>query len=219
MSLRAIARAMGLTAPALYRYYASYEDLVSALAVDLYDELVAALERARDAVPDGDVAARLLAVSRAFRAWSLNHPPEFGLLFANPITRPANANKPDDRSAAGQRFGMVFSDLVAELWRHREFPATSEVDRHPQVADQLGVHRLVLAGVLPPDAMYVFLRCWARLYGIVTMEVFGHLRWALEDTQPLFEDVLADNARALGILDHLGQKGDQESAGHLPGTG
>ncbi len=205
MSLRAIARAMGLTAPALYRYYANYEDLVSALAVDVYDELVATLEQARDGVPDDDVATRLFAVSRAFRSWSLEHPPEFRLLFANPITRPANTERPDTLAAAGQRFGKVFGDLVAELWRRREFPAASEAGRHPQVADQLAVHPLAAAGVLPPDALYVFLRCWARLYGMVTMEVFGHLRWALADSEPVFEDMLADNARALGILDQRRQ--------------
>lgn len=201
MSLRAIARAMGLTAPALYRYYANYEDLVSALAVDVYDELVAALEHARDGVSADDTATRLFAVSRAFRVWSLGHAPEFRLLFANPITRPANTERPGTLAAAGQRFGRVFSDLVAELWRRGRFPAANEAGRHPQVAGQLAVHPLAVGGLLPPDALYVFLRCWARLYGMVTMEVFGLLRWAVEDTEPLFEDMLVDNARALGIVD------------------
>ena len=50
------------------------------------------------------------------------------------------------------------------------------------------------------DRDYVFLRCWTRLYGTVTLEVFGHLGWALDDTSALFEDMLADNAAALGVL-------------------
>src|SRR4051812_23200578 len=63
VSLRAIAREMGMTAPALYRYYASREALLSALVVTLYDELTAALEAARDDVPADDVGARLIAAS------------------------------------------------------------------------------------------------------------------------------------------------------------
>ncbi len=200
LSLRAIARAMELTAPALYRYYPSYEDLVSSLAVDLFDELVEVLEQARDAVPPDDVETRLFAVSRAFREWALDHPPEFGLLFANPLRRLVDQDKPDEVAAAGQRFGMVFGELVAQLWRRSPFPDASD-DRLPRrVAEQLAAYDDALADLLPPGAMYVFLRCWSRLYGTVTMEVFGHLRWALEDTEPLFEDMLADNAQALGIL-------------------
>jgi len=200
LSLRAIARAMGLTPPALYRYFASYEDLVTALAVDLFDELVTVLEEARDSLPGDDVSAQLLAASRAFRRWSLEHPREFALLFANPMPELAGPTKRDEIHAAAQRFGRVFGELVARLWRRRPFPDASK-DLDPRVEAQLAAYDEPLAGLLPRPALYVFLRCWSRLYGTVTLEVFGHLSWALTDTEPLFEDMLADNARALGILD------------------
>ena len=200
LSLRAIARTMELTAPALYRYYPSYEDLVRDLTVDLFAELVEVLERARDRLPADDPPARLFAVSRAFRTWSLDHPRDFRLLFANPLRQLFEQEKPDQVSAAGQRFGMVFGDLVAQLWQRGAFPdAGAELD--PRLEEQLATYDDILAGVLPREGLYVFLRCWSRLYGTVTLEVFGHLRWALTDTEPLFEDMLADNARALGILD------------------
>ena len=200
LSLRAIARAMELTAPALYRYYPSYEDLVGDLTVDLFGELVQVLEEARDRLPPDDPPARLFAVSRAFRAWSLDHPRDFGLLFANPMRQLLEQDKPDQVSAAGQRFGMVFGELVAQLWQQRPFPDAG-ADLDPRIDEQLAAYDNILAGLLPAPALYVFLRCWARLYGTVTLEVFGHLRWALSNTEPLFEDTLADNARALGILD------------------
>jgi len=199
LSLRAIARAMGLSAPALYRYYDSYEDLVTAVTVDLFDELVTVLEQARNAVPVADVPARLFAVSRAFRAWSLDHPREFALLFANPMPHLAGPGKPPEVSGAAHRFGLVFGALVAALWRRRPFPDARDDELDPRVSAQL-VDSPVLPGRLPRSAQYVFLRCWARLYGTVTLEVFGHLRWALSDTEPLFEDMLADNARSLGVL-------------------
>ncbi len=200
LSLRAIAREMGITAPALYRYYDSHEDLVTALAVDLFDELVRVLEQARDALPADDLPARLLAVSRAFRGWSLEHPREFGLLFANPLPQLAGPATREDVHAAAQRFGGVFGELVARLWQRQPFPA-ADAALDPRVDEQLAAYDAPLADLLPRPALYVFLRCWSRLYGTVTLEVFGHLRWALTDTEPLFEDMLADNARALGILD------------------
>lgn len=200
LSLRAIARAMGITAPALYRYYDSHEDLVTALAVDLFAELVTELKQTRDALPEDEVPARLLAVSRAFRRWSLEHPHEFGLLFANPMPQLAGPAKREEVHAAAQRFGSVFGELVAQLWQRQPFPGAS-ADLDPRVAEQLAAYDEPLARLLPRPALYVFLRCWSRLYGTVTLEVFGHLQWALTDTEPLFEDMLADNARALGILD------------------
>lgn len=201
LSLRAIARAMGITAPALYRYYDSHEDLVTALAVDLYDELVKVLEQARDALPADDLPARLLAVSRAFRRWSLDHPREFGLLFANPMPELSGPAKREDVHAAAQRFGGVFGELVARLWQRQPFPAAAAA-LDPRVEHQLAEYDAPLADLLPRPAIYVFLRCWSRLYGTVTLEVFGHLHWALSDTEPVFEHMLADNARELGILDH-----------------
>lgn len=204
ITLRAIARELGMTAPALYRYFDSHEAVVTALAADLYDELVEVMVAARDAVPDAPVAARLLAVARAFRSWSLAHRPEFGLVFANPITDitgPAG----DACEEAGHRFGRVFGELFDELWATRPFAVPDVDDLAPELVAQLSGPIEDVSGDLPPAAMYVFLRCWTRLYGTVTLEVFGHLGWALTDTAPIFEDMLADNARALGILDDYEQ--------------
>jgi AcrR family transcriptional regulator len=85
LSLRAVARDVGLTAPALYRYFPSRDDLLGQLIADLYDEVSDELERNRDAVPANDTSGRLLAVSRGFRAWALAHRREFSLLFGSPI--------------------------------------------------------------------------------------------------------------------------------------
>ncbi|MGH3470340.1 MAG: TetR/AcrR family transcriptional regulator, partial [Thermocrispum sp.] len=109
VTLRAIARELGMTAPALYRYFDSHEAVVTALAAELYDELVDEMLQARDAA-GASVGARLMAVTRAFRAWALTNRAEFGLVFANPITDitgPAG----DVCEAAGHRFGRVFGEL------------------------------------------------------------------------------------------------------------
>src|SRR3954468_11259513 len=78
LALRAIAREMGMTAPALYRYFTSREDLVENVVVDLYGELVAELEAARDDARPATAPIQLLACSRAFRTWATTHHAEFG---------------------------------------------------------------------------------------------------------------------------------------------
>src|SRR6476620_6777142 len=80
-----IARVMGLTAPALYRYFADRDALLTALITDSFDELAAAIAEARDAVPVGATGARLLAVAEAYRSWARAEPERFALLFGLPV--------------------------------------------------------------------------------------------------------------------------------------
>jgi AcrR family transcriptional regulator len=200
VTLRSIAREMGMTAPGLYRYFDSHEAVVTALAAQLYDDVRDALCEARDAQPPDDVTARLIEVCRAFRSWALGHRAEFGLLFANPITDPARPAT-DVCEEAGRRFGLVFGDLFTQLWQQRPFPVPAQDDLDGDLVAQLRSEQDLVTGDVPIGAVYVFLRCWARLYGTVTLEVFGHLGWALDDTSAIFEDMLTDNAAALGALD------------------
>src|SRR3979409_337810 len=79
LALRAVARRMGMTAPALYRYFSSREDLVENVVADLYDELCEVLEGVRDAAAPATPGVQLVHTSRAFRIWATTHPAEFGL--------------------------------------------------------------------------------------------------------------------------------------------
>src|SRR3954451_14969370 len=119
LALRAVAREMGMTAPALYRYFSSREDLVENVVADLYDELVAVIEAARDDARPATAPVQLLACSRAFRHWATTHHPEFGLLFGSAGDgvvpahgEPGHEEGPADLAAA--RFGAVFAVLVAQ---------------------------------------------------------------------------------------------------------
>jgi len=259
LSLRAIAREMGMTAPALYRYFPSREDLIGALIADLYDELTAAIstaagtagdaaggiagaatrgaaeDPARGAAGDaaggiagaatrgaagdpargtargvgegaaagetagGDPRAGITAASRAFRAWALAHPREFGLLFGSPI--PGIDAHSDDSPAglASERFGQVFGDLVARIYLASPFPVPAEDEMDPELRRQLRDWCSALPVELPVGAGQVFLSCWIRLYGMVALEVFGHVQFALPDAEPLFEAELRDLAVKLGF--------------------
>ena len=85
VTLRAIAREMGMTAPALYRYFGSRDDLVTALVTDAYDALADVMEAAVEAAGPGGHAERVRAAFGAFRTWGLERPTEFALIFGSPI--------------------------------------------------------------------------------------------------------------------------------------
>ena len=206
LALRAIAREMGLTAPALYRYFDSREDLVEHVVADLYTELCDALEAARDAARPATPGVQVMAVSRAFRGWATTHHVEFGLLFGSPaesVVPAGEAHSPGDGPAqeAGRRFGAIFAALVARIHHERHFPVPAEEELEPALHDQLRSWCQKLPVPLPLGVMYVFLSCWIRLYGIVCMEIFGHLRFALENAEPMFEAELRELAGLLGVGD------------------
>ena len=205
VTLRGIAGEMGMSAPALYRYFASHEALVRELVADLYDELTATLEQARDQLQASSTGDQLIAVCHAFRGWSTGHPQEFGLVFANPVTGERHDDLSDLVEAAGQRFGAVFVTLFATLWAQDGFP----VPDPEVVAGRFTTRPGPVADPLPPGPSYVFLCCWARLYGAIAMEVFGQLAWAVDDLDPLFDDLMADLAVTLALAgpDHRGSRG------------
>ena len=199
ISLRAIARTLGMSAAALYRYFPSLEALVMEVAGDLYDELRGAVTAAGEAAGGtgggGDPAARLAAMARAFRAWSRSHPAEFALMFGTPV--PGVAELEDDCLSPdhpGALLGAAFLEPFVALWHTGAAPHRPAPDLGTSTAPLLGVH----GENLPAGALAAFLAAWTRLYGLIAMEVFGHLRWAVTDVEPLFEAELAAFLRELG---------------------
>jgi AcrR family transcriptional regulator len=191
IQLRAIARDVGLTAPALYRYFPSLEDLVEALTVDLFGELCDAMEdAARDA---DDPFTRMLALSRAFRRWAIGHPHEFGLLFG--IAPTALGQQPTNAcQQASDRFGNLFATTFIALWEASPFPVETREGLPADLRVELDPYWTWLTSTLVPDmpmgAVVRFLEGWVRIFGCVAMETFGHLSWAMHDGEPLFEQVM-----------------------------
>jgi AcrR family transcriptional regulator len=203
LTLRAIAREMGMTAPGLYRYFASHEDLVIGVCHDILDELTAFLVAARDTEPTDDPIGRLGATCRAFRRWALDHPREFELSFATGVAHQATVAEAD--ACAPQiasppdvlSFGGVFLGLFVEIWTAAPFPVPDEASLPPDLVRQVREFSAVVDDVLPLGALTAYLAGWVRLYGAVTIETFGLLRFALDDAEPLFEAMLAEMARSL----------------------
>lgn len=196
ITLRAIARGMGTTAPALYRYFDNREDLLRHVVGGVYDEATAHLVAAAAAQPDLD--RRILDIARAFRAWALENEREYALIFGTPIEG-FDVYQDDATADAGRRFGAVFLDQFLELWRERRFPARGEDDMPRSLREQLERYRQSIDGELPPGALLTVVRCWERLQGSVSLEAFGHFRFVFEDPEPFFENMLSEVATLVGI--------------------
>jgi AcrR family transcriptional regulator len=226
-SLRAIAREMGMTAPGLYRYYSSREVLLRHVVAEMFRELAGDIRRAiAEAVPSQGPARRgvgvpgsgahgdaepengtelrthltlkIVAACREFRRWALSHKDEFALVFGAPLPG-FDDGRFDIADECALEFAGTFYALFLELWHaiHFPVPAPSQID--PVLRAQLGRFRDKLGTDAPDGAVLVFLRCWVQLYGAVSMEVFGHLRFALDDPGPMFELTLGDLARRVGL--------------------
>jgi AcrR family transcriptional regulator len=204
IQLRAVARQVGLTAPALYRYYPGLDDLVQDLTADLLLELVSQLEQARDDEPTGDPFVRMLEVARAFRGWAIAHPAEFGLTFASP---PAEWGRAPGTACeqAGSRFGNVFAQLFLQMWATAPFDIPDLADLAPGVEPVLRPYWTWLtsevAPGIPMPAVVRFLEGWTRIYGSIALETFGHLSWAMPDGAPMFEQTLIGLAEMVGRPD------------------
>jgi AcrR family transcriptional regulator len=209
-SLRAIAREMGMTAPALYRYFGSHEDLLRHVVGDIFTDLAsyvqASIHAAADAAPPGlgedeAMAIKLIAGCRAFRAWTLDHVPEFSMIFGSPLPGLEMLHEVtmDPTIDCGYKFGQVFLDLFGDLYRRRPFAIPADEDITPSLRYQLTRYRELVGTDLPLGALQTFLRCWVLLYGTVSLEVFGHLQFALDDPGPMFELMLADLAPLVGL--------------------
>jgi AcrR family transcriptional regulator len=201
-SLRAIAREMGMTAPALYRYFGSHEELIKHVIADIYTELASDIRGAiASAGTEEDMTPKVLAACWEFRRWSLSHTREFGLVFATPLPG-LHVQKDEITAEGGGEFGNTFFALMVELWRKRPFDVPSDDQIEPGLRGQLERYREGLgdlAAGLPFGLLLVFLRCWVRLYGIVSLEVFGHLSFALDDGKPMFELMLSEMAPLVGL--------------------
>jgi AcrR family transcriptional regulator len=204
VSLRAIAREMGMTAPALYRYFGSHEELLKHVCADIFTELAGDIRQAihsADAESGGDMRTKVFAACGEFRRWSLGHTREFELIFATPL--PGLHVQQDEITAeGGGQFGNTFFELMLELWRKRPFPVPSDGEIDSGLREQLARYRDGLgdlAAGAPLGLLLTFLRCWVRLYGIVSLEVFGHLSFALDDGRPMFELTLSEMAPLVGL--------------------
>ncbi|MFD1151240.1 TetR/AcrR family transcriptional regulator [Saccharothrix hoggarensis] len=211
VTLRAIARELGITAPALYRYYDSREDLLRRLADDICTDLAAELNADLGQVPDDDTSGQVYAVCRGFRRWALAHPQEFALVFASTEDTLGKCHPTEDHSQVGDQFGRVFLEVAGRLIASHPLPDNVDADVPECLhADLAAFQRVLLAtvndrgveladDVLPLGAVYHITQSWVRIYGHVALEVFGRFPFAVTNPEPMFDSMLAQILGEMGF--------------------
>jgi len=168
LSLRAIARELSITAPAIYNYFQNRDELVTALIVDAYHSLAAALSKASD-TKHRDHAASIIAAANAYRSWALSHAEEYDLIFGTPIPG-YNAPMAITGHAAGESMLVLIQLLDAA--RQDGKLRLSELTPALLKLLQPWIDKLAFTG--PPAIIHLALACWTLIHGLVSLELFGH---------------------------------------------
>ena len=192
LSLRAVAREVGMVSSAVYRYFPSRDDLFTALIVDAYDAVGAAAEGA-DPGARTDVARRWLIVTRAVRAWALANPQEYALIYGSPVPgyrAPAATIDPAARVSVAL-LRIVHDGVVAG-----EITADDSVSIPRAVRGDLAAIRELAAPDVADEVLVRALFVWAEMFGSISLELFGHLHDVIHDFDAYF-DVQMRRAAAL----------------------
>lgn len=204
LSLRAVAGRMGVTAPALYRYVANYQELVDLVAFEIDKAATVRFRAAADTLPEDDAAGRLVLAVTEFRTWALENPREFGLVFANPVAD-ANCLRRELLTLASS--GHLFTDQMRALWEQNHYPIEALDDLPPAVREAV-TEPLIPAkveGIATEDRglVWSYMQGWTQLYGVVALEVFGHMDPRIIESGDMFVDTIRTYAPRLGLADDM----------------
>jgi AcrR family transcriptional regulator len=170
LSLRAIARELGITAPAIYNYFPRRDDLVTALIIDAYTSFGDSQIAARDALPADDLTGRLNAIGLAYRQWALTHPQRYLLIFGTPIPGyepPAEKVSPSGARSLSALTSVIEALRLAGKLRAEHFPQVQ--GEYKSALEVWATH----AGNVNALSLSVAMLIWARVHGIVSLEITG----------------------------------------------
>jgi AcrR family transcriptional regulator len=198
LSLRAIARQMGMTSPALYRYFSSRDDLVTALIVDAFNSLAASQEVSYKKYRSTPFQERLLALAEDYRMWALRHPELYSLIFGTPIPdyhAPAEITRPSAQKAIAPFVRLV---IEAHQAGQIDYPATYE-PLSTEVKQMLEVARGQAGNEGPPEIILLTLTGWGRIHGLVSLELYNHLQPMIAEPGVLFRLDMLTWLRSIGL--------------------
>jgi AcrR family transcriptional regulator len=187
LSLRSIAREMGMSAPALYRYFPNRDALVTALIVDAYNSLADTLQAADEGQDKGDYNGRFRAVTRAYREWALSHRAEYALIYGTPI--PGYEAPRDETVMPAARTNLVIGFILNEAQKAGKLTIP---EAYFNVSPDLQAVLDELAAMIPEEdvlsagvllTIYIF----SRLHGLVWGELDEHFAPKIADSGELFE--------------------------------
>ncbi len=196
LSLRAVARELGMVSSAVYRYFPSRDDLLTALIVDAYTA-VGAQAAAAEAVPRrSDHAGRWLALCRATREWAVTHPHEYALIFGSPV--PGYAAPVDTIDPAAQ-IPLLLLGIINDAAAAGQAPTVSHSSMPRVVHGDLKRLRDQAAPGLSDHYLARALMAWSQLIGLISFELFGHLHNVITDYAAHFDYQLRAVGHDLGL--------------------
>lgn len=208
LSLRAVARDLGMVSSAVYRYVASRDELLTTLIIEAYDALGETAEQAAAATVDEPPLDRFVAVACAVRQWAVEHRHEYALVYGSPV--PGYA-APGDTIEPAARVTLALVGVVVDAHRAGVLhpPPGSPVELSPAVLDDLAAIRSAVtphpsgadpAGTDLADEVVVRLvAAWTQMFGLVSFELFGQTRNVINDHEGLFRATVTTMAAQLGL--------------------
>jgi AcrR family transcriptional regulator len=171
LSLRAIAREMGMTAPGLYRYFKDRDALVTGLLIDAFDSFSVSLEEARDACAASDHLARFSSICKAYFQWGTENPQKYILLFGTPIPGYQFAG---EVGPSAQRSFLVLQGVIGEAYAAGRIKGESSMPRLPaSLKSQYNMLRkfgMPYTGVVT----HLALSAWSTIHGITSLCLYGY---------------------------------------------
>jgi AcrR family transcriptional regulator len=195
LSLRAVARDLGVVSSAVYRYFASRDELLTALILDAYDSLGAAVEAADGELSRTDLRGRWLAVCRATREWALAQPHLYGLIYGTPV--PGYA-APRDTVGPATRPTLVLGRILTDGVAAGQLAAAPGERLARSVRADLDRAAEFVSPGVPPALVARGMAGWIQLFGAVSFEVFGRLDNVIDDRVGFFE------LQMRAVADHIG---------------
>ncbi|WP_306319662.1 MULTISPECIES: TetR/AcrR family transcriptional regulator [unclassified Streptomyces] len=194
LSLRAVARELGMVSSALYRYFPSRDELLTALIIDAYDALGAAAEHADVGfVRTSSATERWTSVCVAVRDWALAYPHEYALIYGSPVP---GYTAPDTTVQAAARVGQLLIGIVRDAHQGGGVTAPPLADAVRPEAERMAAE---LAPDLPPEVVAALVAAWAQLFGLVGFELFGQFNRVVEDRSAFFAHAAARLAKDVGL--------------------
>lgn len=196
LSLRSVARELGVVSSALYRYFPSRDDLLTALIIDAYD---AVGEVAEKAAKNGDPRAGWLAACHAIRHWARKHPHEYALIYGSPIP---GYVAPRDTVAAGTRVPLLLIKQLRDAWANGSLkPVFPDPPLTPGLTGQIAQVALQVAPELPFEAIARGLVVWTQLFGMLSFELFGQLVGSVDPSDEFFARAIGQLADFVGLVE------------------
>lgn len=195
LSLRGIARELGMASSAIYRYFASRDELITALVIDAYDDLGAAAEAGLAAASDAAPHEQWVRVCGRVRQWAFAHPHEYALIYGTPVP---GYQAPSITIGPASRVGLVLANIVAYAQRTgqvADVPVTLPVPV-ARDADRLAA---ALELAMPPAVVAALVAAWAQLFGLISFELFGQFEQVVWARDAFFDHAAGYLARSVGL--------------------